>query len=397
MPLRVGIPYQPYSFLIKKLDGLIVAQDDKGRIRFSGTDAARVAQLAVDASPAGSAVVMAGDFDVYRKITGKVNVAIIGYNARLFWKGTSPPDPAMIDFGNNWYTFCEGLYLDGNGVAEYGVYIGWASYCYVNVTGRNFVEDVVRTVDCPYSLIISNGRIPEHVWIGSPDYGKTVELRFPTIKGLGFTKQIHIFQGRGGHKTFSIYNATDDIYPIESRLETGLILSGSLHQIISIWDVVAGDWETTPPGVFLCRANSDTVVQRFVDAGYPAYGWDMKYEILNGNPVLTFCYSSFPSEDPATHRTINLLQLEALEDATDALGIKKLWLKQKGVNVTVTAGFTSISVTLPEPEPDTNYGVIVTPGWDTSVWITDKTTSGFTINFGTPPTVDSALDWFVYR
>jgi len=272
-------------------------------------------------------VILRGDFDLYEKITGKTGVSIIGHGARLFWKGTTSPDPAMIDFGNLWYTFCDGLYLDGGGVADYGVYIGWASYCYVNVTGKNFAEDVVRTVDCPYSIIISNGRIIEHFWIGSPDYGKKVELRFPTIKGLAFTKQIHILQGRGGYKTLSLYNATDDVYPLESRLETGCLLSGSFSQIISVWDVVAGDWETAPPGVLLCRANSDTVAQRFVDAGHPAYGWDMKYEILNGNPVLTFCYSSWPTEDPATHKTKVLLQLEALEDATDAFGIKKLWLK----------------------------------------------------------------------
>jgi len=39
MPLRIGIPYQPYSFLIKNLDGRIIAQDDKGRIRYSNDDA----------------------------------------------------------------------------------------------------------------------------------------------------------------------------------------------------------------------------------------------------------------------------------------------------------------------------------------------------------------------
>ncbi|MEM2567332.1 MAG: right-handed parallel beta-helix repeat-containing protein [Candidatus Bathyarchaeia archaeon] len=51
MPLKRGIPYQPYSFLIKKLDGLIVAQDDKGVIRFSGTDASTVIQSAINALP----------------------------------------------------------------------------------------------------------------------------------------------------------------------------------------------------------------------------------------------------------------------------------------------------------------------------------------------------------
>jgi hypothetical protein len=56
MPVRAGVPYQPYSFLVKKLNGLIVAQDDKGAIRFSGTDASTVIQYAVDALPNGGTV-----------------------------------------------------------------------------------------------------------------------------------------------------------------------------------------------------------------------------------------------------------------------------------------------------------------------------------------------------
>jgi len=47
MPLRVGIPYQPYKFLVEALDGRFVAQDDRGRIRYSGKDAATVIQKAL--------------------------------------------------------------------------------------------------------------------------------------------------------------------------------------------------------------------------------------------------------------------------------------------------------------------------------------------------------------
>jgi len=74
-----------------------------------------------------------------------------------------------------------------------------------------------------------------------------------------------------------------------------------------------------------------------------------------------------------------------------------LTVTQKGVNVTVASGSTSLAITLPKSEPDTSYGVIVTPQWNTTVWITNKTTTGFTINFGTAPSTNSALDWFVYR
>jgi hypothetical protein len=70
---------------------------------------------------------------------------------------------------------------------------------------------------------------------------------------------------------------------------------------------------------------------------------------------------------------------------------------QKGINVSVPAGATFIDITLPIAEPDANYGVVVTPQWNTTVWITNKNTTGFRINFGIAPTVASALDWFLFR
>jgi hypothetical protein len=48
-------------------------------------------------------------------------------------------------------------------------------------------------------------------------------------------------------------------------------------------------------------------------------------------------------------------------------------------------------------EPDANYAVIVTPAWNTTVWVTDKATTGFTVHFGTAPSSDSSIDWFIVR
>jgi hypothetical protein len=49
-------------------------------------------------------------------------------------------------------------------------------------------------------------------------------------------------------------------------------------------------------------------------------------------------------------------------------------------------------------EPDANYGVIVTPSWETTVWITSKATSGFTVNFGTAaPDANQTVDWLLMR
>jgi hypothetical protein len=48
-------------------------------------------------------------------------------------------------------------------------------------------------------------------------------------------------------------------------------------------------------------------------------------------------------------------------------------------------------------EPDANYAVIVTPAWNTAVWVTQKATTGFTINFGAAPGAASPLDWCMVR
>lgn len=70
---------------------------------------------------------------------------------------------------------------------------------------------------------------------------------------------------------------------------------------------------------------------------------------------------------------------------------------QKGVNILVPSGATYIDISLPRTEPDTNYGILVTLSWNTTYWISNKTTTGFRIYFGTAPTSDSYLDWFLFR
>ncbi|RLI46888.1 hypothetical protein DRO69_02175 [Candidatus Bathyarchaeota archaeon] len=41
------------------------------------------------------------------------------------------------------------------------------------------------------------------------------------------------------------------------------------------------------------------------------------------------------------------------------------------------------------------YKVLALPEWDTTVYVTNKSTSGFTLNFGSPPTTDSKVYWLV--
>ena len=72
-------------------------------------------------------------------------------------------------------------------------------------------------------------------------------------------------------------------------------------------------------------------------------------------------------------------------------------LGQKGIGVRVPAGSSYVDITLPREEPDANYGVVVVPYWETTYWISNKTKTGFRVNFGTTPTNDSYIDWFIFR
>lgn len=48
-------------------------------------------------------------------------------------------------------------------------------------------------------------------------------------------------------------------------------------------------------------------------------------------------------------------------------------------------------------ESDTSYQIVATPSWNTTVWITNKTTTGFTLNFGTAAPASQTCAWLLYR
>lgn len=65
-------------------------------------------------------------------------------------------------------------------------------------------------------------------------------------------------------------------------------------------------------------------------------------------------------------------------------------------NELVSSGAMFKDVTLEVPEPDLNYGVVATPFWNTSVYVSNKTQTGFRLNFsaGSP---GSEVSWIVFR
>ncbi len=63
----------------------------------------------------------------------------------------------------------------------------------------------------------------------------------------------------------------------------------------------------------------------------------------------------------------------------------------------VTAAASSVAVTFPRTEVDTSYGVCATPSWSSTVWISGKTTTGCTLNFGTAAPAGATVDYITFR
>jgi hypothetical protein len=71
-----------------------------------------------------------------------------------------------------------------------------------------------------------------------------------------------------------------------------------------------------------------------------------------------------------------------------------------GVNVAVVAAAVVKAIAFADGknEPDVNYAVLAAPSWNTTVWVTAKATTGFTLNFGTAaPGGGGFVDYSVIR
>jgi hypothetical protein len=69
----------------------------------------------------------------------------------------------------------------------------------------------------------------------------------------------------------------------------------------------------------------------------------------------------------------------------------------RGIATAVTNGATSVAITFGTAQPDTNYAVICTPNFNTTCYVTNQGTGGFTINFGTAAGVSATVHWLVIR
>lgn len=71
-----------------------------------------------------------------------------------------------------------------------------------------------------------------------------------------------------------------------------------------------------------------------------------------------------------------------------------------GVDVPVGAGVASLAVIFAREESNADYGVHVMPSWSTTVYVAvaDKSTTGFTVHFGTnAPGGGGVIQWNTFR
>lgn len=69
----------------------------------------------------------------------------------------------------------------------------------------------------------------------------------------------------------------------------------------------------------------------------------------------------------------------------------------RGVDVAITQSSTTLNVTFGTVYPSANYAVLCTPNYSTTCYVTNKTTNGFTLNFGTAAPANASVSWMAIR
>lgn len=76
---------------------------------------------------------------------------------------------------------------------------------------------------------------------------------------------------------------------------------------------------------------------------------------------------------------------------------RTLTLAGNRVALPVPSSATTLVATLTPDEFDAGYGVCATPNWGTTLWVTGKGTTQFTLHFGTAAPADATVDVLTFR
>jgi hypothetical protein len=89
-------------------------------------------------------------------------------------------------------------------------------------------------------------------------------------------------------------------------------------------------------------------------------------------------------EDEFDYLTMLVQELNALVDY------------ESKFNVAVPAAAATKAIAFTTARADANFGVTVSPNWNTNLWITNKTVNGFTVNFSVFAPAAAVIDWRAY-
>jgi hypothetical protein len=68
-----------------------------------------------------------------------------------------------------------------------------------------------------------------------------------------------------------------------------------------------------------------------------------------------------------------------------------------GINAAVITGASTTTITFGTAQPDTSYGILVLPNWNTSHWYSSKVVGSVVVNWGTIAPAGSTFDFIIYR
>jgi len=444
MPLRVGIPYQPYSFLIKKLNGLIIAQDDKGRVRYSGTDASTVIQAAVDALPAegGKPFVCEGVYNIRSSIViQKKSVFIQGMGYSTKFNLERGANTSIFELKDNSDNFrMSDIWLFGNkaeNTAGHGVFLNntteVTNWRFTNVIISNFAGDGIRIAKKLYASIFQNCYIETN----NGD-GIHAEERFDNC----FIQNCYIYSNGGNG--ISLYLAVrTHIYEnqinlndnngieLDTSYEAEILgnqisqngLSGIRAYFNSVRNRIIGNLieRNGREGIYGYGGFSDNVIigNHFHDNSQVA---DNTYNdiwlrtdgpryclnnLIAGNhflgAILTTKKAMYGVEESASTDDYNMIinnrfatlgTAPVLTRGANTIVKRNLgYVTERGGTATLAAGATSVTVS--HGLAATPKIVLVTPHHSeiTDIRITAKTATSFTAEVTTAPTADRTFDW----
>jgi hypothetical protein len=397
------------SAIVEMRGSAAVAIDAYGRIIAGpSTDHAAVIQAAIDSlkSVGGTVLIKRGTYTVSRTITQWPAVHVVGEQGAVIyytgsdyaWQVPPSPTPSWSPGGTANLAFLENLVIRGTASSE-GVSIDSAVF---RLAMRNVIIDrhgaggldLLNVVGCAF----------HNVWVLNSDHGAKLDMS-PTKGGSSNANAFFNCHFQGNRRGVHLTEKSEQNYffgcIIEGNSVEGVLIEGShLNHLDGCWFEANTTYDIHiklgPSGIYPsynvfanCFARSSGYTN-FFDEGSTRTKligcmirmgqWGPSSAGIN-RPLLLFCdFDNLPTFQNTLEPVV--LYCIVAGNPTTRTG-----------SATINAGSTSVTVT--HNLPDTPRRVIVTPrGNMGAIWVTNVTSTSFTINVATAPSTNTQVDWY---